>query len=182
MKILISPEEFVKSYGDFVLIYALDAARFNFLEVVRKLRIKEEAELYFGRTLDKYTTLDQFEIIIRDIISGTPADKYEELLIKMHNSFMFPDHLVLVNPTKPDAELLDSLREIVSEKLLCNTSYWPVEPGMPDTFKQISVAVDDFTDGKEGLFCFVLLHKDDYSCLGHGDVEKVFKEARPLYS
>lgn len=179
-KILVSHDEFISRYEEYLLIYAVDAVKYNFTEVVRQLRIEEEVEQFFGKTLDKYTALEQFEIIIRDIIAGTPTEKYEEMLVKMHSTFLFPDHLLVVNPGKIDRGRLKLMQEIISDRIPCNFSYWKSKPGLPDAEEQIKYVADNFTGNGGGLYCFVLLHKDDYPCLGHGDVTKAFDEAFPL--
>lgn len=179
-RILVSHDEFISRYGEYLLIYALDAVKYNFMEVVRQLRIEEEVEQFFGKTLDKYTALDQFEIIISDIISGTPVEKYEEMLVKMHSTFVFPDHLLIVNTGSTEKEKLDAIQEIIAGRIPCNFSYWKSKPGLPDAEEQIKSVAGDFAGNKDGLYCFVLLHKDDYPFLGHGEVVKAFDEASPL--
>ncbi len=115
-----------------------------------------------------------------NIVTGTPSEKYEELLIKMHESFVFPNHLLIVTPDKLEEKKLKIMQDIISEKLLCNHHHWKKEQGKADSLKEISFTVNDFSKSVNGFYCFALLHKDDYSCLGQGDINRIFEIAIPL--
>jgi len=178
IKVLIENDFFINHYEDFVLISALNVINYNFREVVGKLKIEQEVEEFFGKNLEKYTGLDQFEKIIDDILAGTKPDNYESLLIKMHQNFLFPDHILILNPEHIRAGDFDKISGILRDQMKINTLYQEEsEQAGKKKFKEVTGVIKDFINKKEGVYCFILLHQSDYTIVGQEKLIEAFRHA-----
>jgi hypothetical protein len=178
IKVLIENDFFINHYEDFVLINALNAISYNFREVVGKLKIEQEVEEFFGKNLEKYAGLDQFEKIIDDILAGTKPENYESLLIKMHQNFLFPDHILILNPEHISAADFNKISGILRDQIKINTHYQEETKQVGNRkFKEVTGVIKDFLNKKEGVYCFILLHQSDFTILGQENLKELFRDA-----
>lgn len=184
IKILVDIPFFLSGFEDFVLIDALDALKYNFKEVVNKLNIEDEVKEFYGKSLDKYSGVDQFEKIIEDILSGTKPDQYESLLIKMYQNFLIPDHIFIVNPGNLPVDKFKRLAVILSQEIKISSNYRSELKRMDiEKYHQMAGIIQDFCNEKKGVYCFILLHKTDFSIIGHDKVKETFENSvKGIYS
>jgi hypothetical protein len=175
IKVLIDIPSFLKNYTDFVLIDALNVINYNFKEVVQMLKIEDEVEDFFGKSLEKYTVIDQFERIIEDILSGTKPEHYESLLIKMHQNFLFPDHIMILNQEHIPEKEFTKLTLLLKDEVMINTGFRS-DSGKFDEkkYKHISGIIQDFCNRNKGVYCFILLHRSDFSIVEKDKILEIF--------
>jgi hypothetical protein len=178
IKVLIDIPFFIKNYTDFVLIDALNVINYNFKEVVEKLNIEDEVEDFFGKSLEKYTVIDQFERIIEDILSGTKPEQYESLLIKMHQNFLFPDHIMILNQDHIPEKVFDDLSGLLKDKVKINAGFRADSKKFDKKkYKHISGIIQDFCNRKKGVYCFIILHRSDFSIVEKDKIQELFNNS-----
>lgn len=178
IKVLIDIPFFLNNYHDFVLVDALNVINYNFKEVVQKLKIEDEVEDFFGKNLEKYTVIDQFERIIEDILSGTKPEQYESLLIKMHQNFLFPDHLMILNHEHIPEKEFKKLNEILKDEVKINTGFRSESKKFDQKkYRQISGIIQDFGNEKKGVYCFILLHRSDFLIVEKDKIQEIFNNS-----
>lgn len=178
IKVLIDIPFFLKNYHDFVLIDALNVINYNFKEVVQKLKIEDEVEDFFGKNLEKYTVIDQYEKIIEDILSGTKPEQYESLLIKMHQNFLFPDHLMILNNEHITEKESKNLIGILKDELKINAGFRSDSKQFDQKkYRQISGIIQDFSNEKKGVYCFILLHRSDFLIVEKDKIQEIFNSS-----
>lgn len=178
IKVLIDIPYFIKNYTDFVLIDALNVLNYNFKEVVEKLKIEDEVEDFFGKSLEKYTVIDQFERIIEDILSGTKPEQYESLLIKMHQNFLFPDHIMILNQEHIPEQAFKKLAGLLKNEVKINAGFRTDSKQFDNKkYKHISGIIQDFYNMKRGVYCFILLHRSDFSIVEKDRIQEIFNNS-----
>jgi len=178
IKVLIDIPFFLKNYKDFVLTDALNAIHYNFREVVKRLRIEKEVDEFFGKGLEKYSTVEQYEKIIESMLAGTRPEQYESLLLKLHQHLLFPDHILILNPDQMQEKKHKLICEILSGELRIyaaseKDSYKPDKK----KYRQISGIIQDFTSRKKGVYCFILLHPSDFIIIEKEKLKFVFENS-----
>lgn len=179
IKVLIEIPFFIKNYNDFVLTDALNAIDYNFMEVISRLGILQEVEEFFGKGLEKYTAVEQFEKIIEDMLTGTKPEQYESLLMKLHQNLLFPDHILILNPEHMEKKLHKELCSILSEELKIFTA-GDKDAKKPDKkkYRQVSGIIQDFCNGKKGVYCFILLHPSDFLIIEKERLRHIFNNSQ----
>jgi hypothetical protein len=162
-KLFITPETFLNTHEEFLLVYALNTCKHSFRDVVSKLNIRSGTDHFFCKGMETYSEIVRYEKIIEEILTAIQPVQYKDFLHVMHRNAVFNDHIMLLSPECLDKEQVQHLSGILFRDVQVIAECSDMTERSLQNLQQTKDTVHDFSAGVEGLYCFVLLQRTEYA-------------------